>query len=169
MKLLSPPERLAREDFERLLRRFLPGLPRPALSSLQGIHELRIYQAGDTLMEEGRVAAGVFVLRVGTASVCLRSPSGASIGVREIVAPAILGVSETMLAEKCKATVRCESRIEAVLLPALLLIPAIRQFPRAGLEFSRVVSQELNTTYSILAEIRCPSSLSRDSSILRDR
>src|SRR5690348_5279681 len=118
MKLLHPGEKLQHEEFQELLRRFLPTLPSSALSSLEDIHELRLYLSGDILIEEGVISAGIIVLRSGVAAATLCSSSGTSIKFREIVAPAILGLSETMLGETNRTTIRCEHPIEAAFMPA---------------------------------------------------
>lgn len=158
MKLLCPGEKLKHEDFQALLHRFLPGLPSSALSFLEDIHELRVYQPGDTLMEEGERAAGVIVLHSGAAVASLLTTSGKGIPLRVIVAPAILGLSETMLGEASRTTIHCELPIKAVFLPASSFLAVLRRFPLASLEISKLIGQELSTTYSKLANMRRPMS-----------
>lgn len=158
MKLLDPGERLRHEDFQELLQKFLPSLPSSVLSLLEEIHELRIYQPGDTLMEEGESADGVIVLSRGAAVASLLVKSGDRIKLCEIIAPAVLGLSETMLAETSRTTIRCELPITAVFLPAPSFIDALRRSPLASLEFSKLIGQELNATYCRLAEMRRPIS-----------
>lgn len=165
MNLLDTGEKLKHEDFQELLQRFLPDLPRSALSLLEDIHELRFYQPGDTLVEEGESSHGVIVLRSGAATVSVRSKSGGSITLRKISAPAILGISETMLGESNKTTWICQLPIESVVFSSSSFMAALRRFPAACLDFSRLISDELTATYSTLADIRRPAVPNRQSVI----
>lgn len=162
MKLFDPGEKLQHEDFQELLRGLLPGLPNLALTLLEDSHELRLYRRDDTLMEEGVAATGIIVLRSGIASATLRSNSGTSIRFHETVGPAILGLSEVMLGEANKTTIRCEHPIEAAFIPAPLFMAVMRRVPFASLEFSKLISQELIATYSKLVGMRTPLCDSRD-------
>ena len=162
MKLFDPGEKLQQDDFQELLRRLLPGLPTSVLSLLENIHELRLYQPGETLMEEGLGATGIIALRSGVASATLGSNSSTSIRFREILAPAILGLSETMLGETSRTTIRCEHPIEAAFIPASSFFAVMRGVPLASVEFSKLISDELSATYSKLASMRTPLCGSRD-------
>lgn len=154
MKLLDTGEKLRHEDFQELLQKLLPGLALAAISFLEDSHELRLYQPGDVLLKEGQSGDGVLFLRYGAAAVSLVSKWGDSAKLCEIIAPAILGLSATMVGDANRTTVRCEHPIEAVFIPAPALIAGMRRFPQATLEFSKLISDELSATYSKLARMR---------------
>lgn len=158
MRIFDADEKLAYEDFQTFLRSFLPGLPSSVVWRLEDIHQLRLYQPGDTLIQEGASADGLIFLLCGSAVASVFSKSRGNIKCREITAPAILGLSETMLGETSRASIRCELPITAVFLPAPSFIDAVRRFPLASLEFSKLIGQELSATYSKLADMRRPTS-----------
>lgn len=162
---LDAGEKLKHDGFQELLHTFLPGLSSSALSLLEDIHELRFYKPGDTLAEEEESADGVIVLRSGAATVSVRSKSGSSVTLRKISAPAILGISETILGESNKTTCICQLPIEAVFFSSSSFMAALRRFPAACLDFSRLISDELTATYSKLADIRRPAVPDRESAI----
>ena len=166
MKFLDVSKKLKHDAFQELLHRFVPGLSSSALSLLEEIHELRFYEPGDRLVEEGESAHGALILRSGAAEVSVRSKSGSSITLRKISAPAILGISETMLGESNKTTWICQLPIESVFFPSSSFMAALRRFPAACLDFSRLISDELTATYSTLADIRRPAVPDRESVIL---
>lgn len=154
MKLLDRGEKLQRVDFQELLQKFFPGLPSAALSFLEDIHELRLFQPADVLLKEGESADGVLFMLCGTAVASFALKSKSNTTFREIMAPAIFGLSETMLGDANRATIVCESPIKAVFVPASSLIVAMRRFPLATLEFSKLIGDELSATYSKLAIMR---------------
>jgi CRP-like cAMP-binding protein len=162
MKLLEAPEKIQHEDFQELLQRFLPGIASPVLALLEDIHELRRYEPGEVFMEAGKNADGVFVLRSGAAMASPLSKSGPKM-FPNISAPAILGLSETILGESNKSTWVCLHTVEAVLLPASSFIQILRRFPVVSLQFSKLLSDDLVATYSLLADMRTKCGLHRES------
>lgn len=162
MTLVSFPRKVEHESFADIVRTLVPEIPDPVLSSLESIHELRFYHAGTVILKEGTASEGIVVLCSGVVSVSLKSPVGVTVKLREIAAPAILGLSETMLGQTFQTTVMCDVPAQAVFLPARHFIRIMRQFPSASIQFSGLVSEELSATYARLAELRrTPPSVSR--------
>jgi|SRR5690242_18365961 len=141
-------------SFANIVRALMPEMPDPVLSALERIGQLRFYEAGCVVAQERTESQGVVVLCSGLVTVSLQSAAGMTVKLREIAAPATLGLSETMLGQTFKASIRCAKPVEAAFLPAPQFLAVMRQFPAASLQFSGLVTQELHAMYARLLELR---------------
>jgi len=154
MALEKLPIKVESGSFEDILRALIPEMPDPVLSSLERIHQFRFYAAGSVVLQEGTTSEGVVVLCSGLVTVSLQSPAGMTFKLREIAAPAILGFSETMLGQTFQTSITCEMPVKALFLPARQFLAVMRQFPAASIQFSGLVSEELDAMYARLIELR---------------
>jgi CRP/FNR family transcriptional regulator, cyclic AMP receptor protein len=156
MTLLRDTTRIKYEYFAETLKELVPDLPLGALTALEDLHRLRSYHCGELIHQEGSASKGVTLLYSGAVDVSIQNKLGKTIKLREVVAPAILGLNETMSSHLFKTTATCTEAVEAAFLPAAPFMNIVRQFPLAGLQFSRLQSADLTAMYTRLADLRRP-------------
>ncbi|MFL6438750.1 MAG: Crp/Fnr family transcriptional regulator [Terriglobales bacterium] len=142
------------EYFVEILKDLVPDLPLGALAALEDLRRPRSYRCGELVHEEGSASKGVTLLYSGAVDISIPNERGKAIKLREVAAPAILGLNETMSGHVFKSTATCMESVEAAFLPAAPFMNILRQFPIAGLQFSILVSEDLTAMYSRLADLR---------------
>jgi len=158
MTLLRDTSRVDIEHgyFADILKNLVPYLPFGALAALEDLHRQRSYQCGELVHQEGAASQGVLLLYSGAVDISILDKRGRSIKLRQVLAPAILGLNETVSDHVFKTRATCVKELEAAFLPAAPFMNILRQFPMAGLQFSRLMSEDLTAMYIRLADLRRP-------------
>ena len=158
MTLLRDTARLdvEHEYFAAILKELVPDLPLGALAALEDLHCPRSYRCGELVHQEESVSQGVILLYSGAVDISIPNERGKPIKLREVSAPAILGLNETMSGHVFKTRATCVKEVEAAFLPAAPFMNTLRQFSAAGLQFSRLLSEDLTAMYTRLADLRRP-------------
>jgi len=152
----SVVHRIDPQYFANILLRIVPDLPQPVVESLWSAHEARCYSPAEFLLQEGKASQGVFLIVSGAVSLSLSKSvkQGRTIHSRELRAPTILGVSDTLLNSPVSLSARALSEVCAAFIHKAAFLKAVRQSPSAGIAFSHLIAQELSCTYSRLTELR---------------
>jgi CRP-like cAMP-binding protein len=111
---------------------------------------------GEFLLHEGHIASGVFILSGGTVQVFLRHGvlGGKHFNIYSCSSPAILGLPATVLGGCFVAAAQAVTEVQTVFIPRTAFTEVVREFPAANLAFSTVLSDELNSIYHHLSELR---------------
>jgi len=142
--------------FANRFLRIIPDLPLPVIESLWSAHGARCYSRAEFLLIAGEASAGVFVILSGVIRLSLSSDSRKALNIhsRELRSPALLGVSDVMVGSSVSLTAQALSEVQAAFIPKSAFLYAVRQFPSAGIAFSRLIAEELMSTYSRISELR---------------
>lgn len=162
-------ERFGQEFFIDILLGLIPDLPRAAASLLSRTSSLQKYDAGDLIIREREPSKGIFLLIFGTVQPSISEGirlSKREIYLRQISAPAVLGIAGSMLAQPSPYTVKAVTSVETAFIPQCQIGNVLRDSPQAGLAFSQLVAGELSSTYARLGQLRCPDQSAGDISQL---
>ncbi|MBV9072643.1 MAG: Crp/Fnr family transcriptional regulator [Acidobacteria bacterium] len=131
----------------------VPGIPTVVAASLSGAHQVRRYNAGDLIIREGDSSTGIFLLISGTAQALVSKPNK-QVGLRNISAPAVLGVTAAMLSQPSSVSLVAVTPVETAFIPDVEFLRILAQSPKAGIAFSQLIANELMHTYSHLSQLR---------------
>jgi CRP-like cAMP-binding protein len=149
-------ERLDNRLFRDILLDLVPGIPAASTSSLTSGSEVRNYDIGELIISEGEPSDGIHLLISGTVQTSI-SKSGLGtkqVSLHQISAPAVLGLTGTMLAQPSAVSISALTATEAAFISRAQFLRVLGQFPQAGLAFSQVIAGELAHTYSHLSQLR---------------
>jgi NTE family protein len=104
------------------------------------------FSAGDTLLETGRDAPGIFVIASGVVSAVVADDSGHEREVASLGQGECVGEIALMTGEPCSATVRAITAGEAYLLSRDAFLELVERYPGLWRNVGRILSQRLVRT-----------------------
>ena len=149
MKLLDPG------SFRALVLSLLPAFPEAALDRLYESAEERLYEHNEFLLTEGLTCPGVFFLIwADRARLSFQRDTTKCLDVRELTGPAVLGLRETLLDGYATVSVRAIDAVRTAFISRSSFLRLLQEFPQAAIACAASVSDELQTAYQHLSELR---------------
>lgn len=142
-----------------ILQGLIPGLPVAAAFQLARACVLQKYAPGESLIREGDLSSGIFLLISGTVQPAISNealPTRRQVSLPQMQAPAVLGIAGSMLAQPSLVAIRALTSTEAGFIPQSHIGSVLRDSPETGLAFSQLLAEQLSSTYACLGQLRCP-------------
>jgi CRP/FNR family transcriptional regulator len=109
------------------------SLPPATCRELDEVKRIQCYPSRHTLLREGEIPLGVFILRSGRVKLSMTSSKGRAVILRIAGAGEILGLTSALSGEPCIATVETLEEIEVAYIERDQFLQVLRHNPEAAL------------------------------------